>query len=489
MAFQISDAAAPMPLMRKQMYQAADDARTQTKKVIVKKGGQNGLEEKSTFMIRVFSGTTNEDLVSLLVTLNQFKAWAEAKGLWATSAATDATELFTEWRKCLASLAEQKWNEVQERIAGQAAKTFLLFKRCVSEFIVKKIAHDEDAYFTQKEYMSEQRIPNGMTFHEYYDQLELYGSYLPLLLDRQQMLQYQAAFINSQARLQYEKEALADQLLWSVGTLTEQEQVTIILHNCPEKWKIDFAMMGGNHRSSLEKVKEMMSTYDGFDRARNRHRYSLEERPVMRGGARRNFQQPRHTMNYYQQQPFYRGTRFQQPNRYYQSQPNYQNNYQNFNGQRAPTSAQRNYQSRGGGRTFNRGFGRFGQRTTTNFGQRFGGNQYPNRGGGPRPEVVSSQNYYQEEQENVYNDRQEPTHQPEISTDIDGGEIEDDEYFMEAYENEQDLCDEFNALMEVGYTFDDVPMERDQCLRRDRWNQYDEEEYIDEENGEWNMYS
>jgi len=70
-----------MPLMRKQVYQAADDARAQTKKVIVKKRGQNGLEQESMFMIRVFSGTTNEDLVSLLVTLNQFKAWAEAKGL------------------------------------------------------------------------------------------------------------------------------------------------------------------------------------------------------------------------------------------------------------------------------------------------------------------------------------------------------------------------------------------------------------------------
>jgi hypothetical protein len=51
----------------------------------------------------------------------------------------------------------------------------------------------------------------------------------------------------------------------------------------------------------------------------------------------------------------------------------------------------------------------FGQQTTTNFGQRLGGNQYPNRGGGPRPEAVSSQNFYH------YNDRQEPTHQPEIS--------------------------------------------------------------------------
>jgi hypothetical protein len=38
-----------------------------------------------------------------------------------------------------------------------------------------------------------------------------------------------------------------------------------------------------------------MSTYDDFVGARNRHRYSLEERPVMRGEAPRNFQQPRHT--------------------------------------------------------------------------------------------------------------------------------------------------------------------------------------------------
>lgn len=96
MAFQISDTAAPMPLLRKQTYQTADDARTQTKKVIVKKD-QNGIEEKSVFMIRVFSGTTNEDLVCLLVTLNQFKVWAEAKGVWATPPVHEATDLFTEW--------------------------------------------------------------------------------------------------------------------------------------------------------------------------------------------------------------------------------------------------------------------------------------------------------------------------------------------------------------------------------------------------------
>jgi hypothetical protein len=63
MAFQISDAAAPMPLLRKQSNQTADDSRTQTKKVIVTRRDPKGPEEKSTFMIRVFSGTTNEDLV------------------------------------------------------------------------------------------------------------------------------------------------------------------------------------------------------------------------------------------------------------------------------------------------------------------------------------------------------------------------------------------------------------------------------------------
>ena len=486
MAFQISDAAAPMPLLRKQSNQTADDARTQTKKVIATKQDQNGLEEKSTFMIRVFSGTTDKYLVCLLVTLNQFKAWAEAKGLWATSPAQDAKELFAEWRKCLASLAEQKWNEIETRIAGQATRTFLLFKRCVSIYIVKKIVHDEDAYFTQKEYMSERRIPSGMSFHEYNDQLELYGNYLPLLLDRQQMLQYQADFINSQARLQYEKEALADQLLWTVGTLTEQEQVTIILHNCPERWKMDFAMIGGNHRSSLDKVKEMMSVYDGFVCARNRNRYSSEQRSIVRGGARRNYQQPRRNFNYYQQ-PFYQG-RPQQQGQNYQNFQNQNANYQNYNGQRAPTGAQRNFRSHGGGRTFNRGFGRVGQRSP-NFGRGYGGNYYQNRDG-PKPDATRSQNFYQEE-ENHYNDRQEPTNQPVVSTDTNGGETEE-EYFMEAYEEEQELCDEFNAILEVGYTFDDVPMERDQYLRRDRGTS-NEDEIVDEnDDGDyygWNVYS
>jgi hypothetical protein len=176
MNFQISDAAAPMPLLRKQHFQTTDDARVCTKKTIVKKQ-TDGTEEKSTFQIRVFSGNTNEDLVSLIVTLTQFQSWAQAKGIWNTSPVIDVTELFVEWKKCLSSLAEQKWNEVERRVAAQTTRTFLLFKQCLSEYIVKKIAHDDDAFFTQREYLMERRIPTGMTFHEYFDALELYHTY------------------------------------------------------------------------------------------------------------------------------------------------------------------------------------------------------------------------------------------------------------------------------------------------------------------------
>jgi hypothetical protein len=46
--------------------------------------------------------------------------------------------------------------------------------------------------------------------------------------------------------------------------------------------------------------------------------------------------------------------------------------------------------------------------------------------------------------------------------------------------------------MEVGYTFDDVPMERDQRVRRNRYGGSDEEEYlegdIEDEDG-WDRYS
>ena len=91
------------------------------------------------------------------------------------------------------------------------------------------------------------------------------------------------------------------------------------------------------------------------------------------------------------------------------------------------------------------GFRRGGQRTP-NFGQRFGGNSYPSRGEGPKPDAARSQNFYQEEDNGSYSDyRQNEVNQPEVSTGIDGGEPEE-EYFMEAFEEEQELCDndEFN---------------------------------------------
>jgi hypothetical protein len=57
-------------------------------------------EEKYKFSVDMFSRSTNADLISLIVTLNQFKAWAEVKGLWNTPPKQNAPLLFAEWRKC-----------------------------------------------------------------------------------------------------------------------------------------------------------------------------------------------------------------------------------------------------------------------------------------------------------------------------------------------------------------------------------------------------
>jgi hypothetical protein len=105
------------------------------------------------------------------------------------------------------------------------------------------------------------------------------------------MLQYQGAAINATATLQYEKDAMADKLLWNVGTLNDQDMINIVLHVIPDKWKKDFAMIGGNHRFELSKIKDMMAVNDGFDRANRRNRYtssSSTTRPPTRGGERHN---------------------------------------------------------------------------------------------------------------------------------------------------------------------------------------------------------
>ena len=83
MTFTVTDMEAPFLLIPKEIYESTDQARMTTTKTITTTTS-GAADKKSKFSIRVYSGTHNEDLISLIVTINQFKAWAEAKEVWNT---------------------------------------------------------------------------------------------------------------------------------------------------------------------------------------------------------------------------------------------------------------------------------------------------------------------------------------------------------------------------------------------------------------------
>jgi hypothetical protein len=99
--------------------------------------------------------------------------------------------------------------EIENRLAAAITKTFRLFKKFLSGYIVKKVAHDDDAYFTQQEYLQERPLPSGMTFNEC---LTLFSAYMMWLFDAHQIIWLK----NVQGAFDFEREARALDLLWNV---------------------------------------------------------------------------------------------------------------------------------------------------------------------------------------------------------------------------------------------------------------------------------
>jgi hypothetical protein len=364
----IADYEAPFPLTRKEICVAADTARLTTTKTIVISGDLEGNpEEKSKFVIKIFSGAMFEDNIALIETINQFKSWASAKGLWNTPVQQPVKSLFVEWRKCLSGTAEANWDEIIScRIGATTTPTFSLFKLCLSEFIVKKVIHNNDAYFVQKDHLLERTLPANMPFTEYYNLLQLYSSYMPWLLDAPQMIRMK----NITGTMEFEREAQAQLLLWTPGELSSQDRVDIILRTMPERWIRQFRLSGGSHQSAEHFIVKMMQTYDADDKRNRNDRYSSRSRPpIMRGGGRHGYGRGYHrdgnrNGNYYNRKPSYQYS----TNQYQQRRDvNYSNNYDQNNNNNNNNYGQ--YQQR--------------QQQSNSYNTNFNNNRYQNFNRGP----------------------------------------------------------------------------------------------------------
>ena len=137
-------------------------------------------------------------------------------------------------------------------------KTLPVFKSSVAKFIMKKTLNDSDAFFVVQSYLKNKKIPANMRFKEYQSNLELISLYLFWLLDENQMIQYKSI----RDPLKYTRRSRANNMLWRFdptqehvcGSLTELEEIEIILGAIPESWNIRFEEQGGNHQMPFQEV-------------------------------------------------------------------------------------------------------------------------------------------------------------------------------------------------------------------------------------------
>ena len=168
----ISDAEVPLPIIRPMIYLQADEARPTVSFTTVL--NVNGHEHKSKFIVKVYSGASNEDVEALIGTLNGFKGYAAAEGQWDDTVVLTVDLLYMEFPKCLSGSAQQDYVEVKNRVAPRVTQhTWVNFKNILSEFITKKVCNNPDAYESQQDYLRERQVPQHMPYNEYYKRLTL----------------------------------------------------------------------------------------------------------------------------------------------------------------------------------------------------------------------------------------------------------------------------------------------------------------------------
>jgi hypothetical protein len=307
MTYKRGDNEVSLPLIHPVICETKDNSRTMTS-LTVTTITAHLTEDYSKFHIQVYSGSQHEDRMALFVAITQFKSWAESKGAWDTPPSDSAQTLFTKWKKRLAGLVSQNWMKIGNRLApGAIPKTFTLFKKSLSRYNVEKVAHgDDDAYFTQQEYLQERPLPSGMTFNEYYNRLTLFSAYMMCLFDARQIIRLK----NVQGAFDFEREAHTLDLLWNVphgaidptGCFDEGQLVAILLQTMPEPWVTQARLQSVTHLTPLRDVCAKIATYCAISRQQNNasnHQYSpVPQGFAFRGGGRHNLRNRYDNRNY-----------------------------------------------------------------------------------------------------------------------------------------------------------------------------------------------
>mmetsp|Transcript_119887 Transcript_119887/g.346393 ORF Transcript_119887/g.346393 Transcript_119887/m.346393 type:complete len:508 (-) Transcript_119887:8685-10208(-) len=388
----IGDDKAIVKFLREAKYEEGDHARSTLYKTTVIPATMLKPKKKHKFPVTQFGAMDGEDVEALLKTVQQFKRWAEAEGLWNLPYTHDARDLFVEFGMCLTGKAEIQWNEISQRYVQ---KHYSKFKEALSEFIVDKVLTNHQAYLEQKEYMLHRMMPKEMTFQEYWKRLQVMNGYLPWLLNEDQVIS-----IEDIGGPQFERRDKANAYLWAInvktgqlyGSFSKKELVSeIALRAIPKRYKNKFDLTGKTALSEPDEILNMLTKIDEQDREEQQVKQRLKswQPQANRGGGRRS-------QRYSAQRPQQQGRPYQGYHQGYQ--PHGQGWNQNLGQQQPNYQGYSRYQASGNQQRWSNQGGRYGGRQGYSSRGGRGRNNHGGRGRNGRGEQQARQEQYQVEE-------------------------------------------------------------------------------------------
>lgn len=212
--------------------------------------------EKKVYL-KVYKQSNAEDLEHFFEAFEAMQR--ELQDVWKEAAkakGNDATVLFNAMEKILSAEALTGWHDVLSKwdsdTTNSKARTWEAFKKNVSTFIVTKLCPD-DAYDTQRKYMSERYMPEGMEVEDYYKRYCTFNRYLPYLLTYEQM------------RLWNPKADFSN--WWETGGFSDQETRSTINNRVPRVWQDQMARTDIGHKlRQTEPIQTLIEHYATLQR-------------------------------------------------------------------------------------------------------------------------------------------------------------------------------------------------------------------------------
>ena len=198
-------------------------------------------------VLNVYGGSEEEDCERFFEMFERFQKEMKKFGKWDDNAtqSTDASVLFDAFDECLSGTAQTDWYEILEGPVSNS-QTWKDFKNNVTKYIMRKVLPPNNPYQTQRNYMEQRVMPEGMPFTVWWKRVQTLSQYLQYMMDRDLMEEISAG---------KEKEL---KKLWHYGAFNAFELKNILINKVPRQWYEEFDSSALSYNSNINEICRLL---------------------------------------------------------------------------------------------------------------------------------------------------------------------------------------------------------------------------------------